>query len=57
VIEGEVVVSVVDEEAVLRAEDAVSFPGGAAHGDRNDGMAGARSSLTVFEPTANGARQ
>lgn len=57
VTEGEIVVSVVDDEAVLRAGDAVSFPGDAAHGYRNDGTATARFALTVFEPVAGGARR
>lgn len=50
VIEGEVVLSVAGDEAVLRAGDAASFPGDAVHGYRNDGPAQARFSLTVFEP-------
>lgn len=50
VIEGEVVLSVAGEEVVLRAGDAVSFPGNAVHGYRNDGAKAARFALTVFEP-------
>lgn len=50
VTEGEVVLSVAGEEVVLRAGDAVSFPGDAVHGYRNDGATAARFALTVFEP-------
>lgn len=50
VIEGEVIVSVAEAEVVLGAGDAVSFPGDAAHGYRNDGTIVARFALTVFEP-------
>jgi transcriptional regulator with XRE-family HTH domain len=50
VTEGEVVLSVAGEEAVLGAGDAVSFPGDAVHGYRNDGATAARFALTVFEP-------
>lgn len=52
VIDGEVVVAVAGEEAVLRAGDAVAFPGDAVHGYRNDGLVVARFALTVFEPSA-----
>lgn len=52
VIEGEVVLAVAGEDAVLRAGDAVSFPGDAVHGYRNEGPAAARFALTVFEPAA-----
>ena len=51
VIEGEVVLSVAGEEAVLRVGDAASFPGDAVHGYRNDGPALTRFALTVFEPS------
>lgn len=50
VIEGEIVLSVAGEEAVLGAGDAVSFPGDAVHGYRNEGATAARFTLTVFEP-------
>jgi transcriptional regulator with XRE-family HTH domain len=50
VIEGEIVLSVDGEEAVLRDGDAASFAGDAVHGYRNDGPARARFALTVFEP-------
>ena len=50
VIEGDVVLSVAGEEVALRVGDAVSFPGDAVHGYRNDGATGARFALTVFEP-------
>ncbi len=50
VIEGEVVLSVAGEEVVLRAGDAVSFPGDAVRGYRNDGATAARFALTVHEP-------
>lgn len=50
VIEGEVVLSIAGEEVALRVGDAVSFPGDAVHGYRNDGATGARFALTVFEP-------
>lgn len=52
VIEGEVVLSVAGEEAVLGAGDAVSFHGDAVHGYRNDGTTAARFALTVFEPAS-----
>jgi transcriptional regulator with XRE-family HTH domain len=51
VIEGEVILLVAGEKTVLGAGDAVSFPGDAVHGYRNDGATGARFALTVFEPT------
>jgi transcriptional regulator with XRE-family HTH domain len=51
VIEGEIVLSVGGEEAVLRTGDAASFAGDAVHGYCNDGPALARFALTVFEPT------
>lgn len=53
VIEGEVVLSVAGEDAVLTAGDAASFIGDAAHGYRNDGTTPARFALTVFEPAAS----
>lgn len=49
-IESEVVLTVAGEEAVLGAGDAVTFPGDAVHGYRNDGTTRARFALTVFEP-------
>jgi transcriptional regulator with XRE-family HTH domain len=52
VIEGEVVLTVAGEEAVLGAGDAVTFPGDGVHGYRNDGTTWARFALTVFEPAA-----
>ena len=51
VIDGQVVLSVAGEEVALGAGDAVSFPGDAVHGYRNDGATAARFALTVFEPT------
>lgn len=50
VLDGEVVLSVAGEEVALHVGDAVSFPGDAVHGYRNDGAAPARFALTVFEP-------
>jgi transcriptional regulator with XRE-family HTH domain len=50
VIEGEIVLSVGGEEAVLHMGDAASFSGDAMHGYRNDGRSNARFALTVFEP-------
>ena len=57
VVEGELVVSVAGEEAALRPGDAVSFPGDAVHGYRNDGTVTAHFALTVFEPGASRARR
>ncbi len=56
VIEGEVVLSVAGERAVLAAGDAASFPGDAVHGYRNEGADRARFALTVFEPTGRRGR-
>ena len=50
VIEGEVVVSVAGEEAVLHVGDSMSFPGDTVHGYRNESATAARFALTVFEP-------
>lgn len=50
VIEGEVVLAVAGEEAVLRVGDAASFRGDVVHGYRNEGPDRARFALTVFEP-------
>ena len=57
VVEGELVFSVAGEEAALRAGDAVSYPGDAVHGYRNDGTVTARFALTVFEPVAGRVRR
>jgi transcriptional regulator with XRE-family HTH domain len=51
VIEGEVILSVGGEEAVLRPGDAASFHGDVVHRYRNDGATSARFALTVYEPT------
>jgi transcriptional regulator with XRE-family HTH domain len=51
VIEGEIVLAVGDDEAVLCTGDAASFAGDTVHVYRNEGPARARFSLTVFEPT------
>jgi transcriptional regulator with XRE-family HTH domain len=53
VIDGEVILAVAGQDAVLRAGDAVSFAGDAAHGYRNDGATAARFALTVFEPAVD----
>ena len=50
VIEGELVVTVRGEEAVLHVGDSMSFPGDTVHGYRNAGATPARFALTVFEP-------
>ncbi len=50
VTEGEVILSVAGEELVLYPGDAASFRGDVVHGYRNDGGAGARFALTVYEP-------
>jgi transcriptional regulator with XRE-family HTH domain len=52
VIDGEVVLSVSDEEIVLHPGDASSFHGDVVHGYRNDGATAARFALTVYEPAA-----
>ncbi len=57
VIEGDVVLSVGGDEVVLRAGDAVSFVGDVVHAYRNDGPAGARFALTVFEPVGKEMRR
>lgn len=53
VVEGELVLSVAGEEAVLGAGDALSFSGDAVHGYRNTGKTPARFVLTVLEPAVN----
>lgn len=53
VIEGEVVLSVAGEEAVLGAGDALSFSGDAVHSYRNVGTTPARFALTVSEPAVS----
>jgi transcriptional regulator with XRE-family HTH domain len=57
VIEGDLVVTVAGEAAVLHAGDALSFPGDVVHEYRNEGVAQARFALTVFEPGAGAVRR
>ena len=55
VIEGDVVVSVGGEEAILHVGDSMSFPGDTVHGYRNESTTPARFTLTVFEPGSTAA--
>jgi transcriptional regulator with XRE-family HTH domain len=55
--EGEIVVTVAGEEAVLRAGDTLVLPGDTVHGYRNDAAVTARFALAVFEPAVPEARR
>lgn len=48
--EGSVTIEVAGQTEVLEAGDAISFASDVAHSYANEGSAGARFSLTVFEP-------
>jgi transcriptional regulator with XRE-family HTH domain len=48
--QGQVSISVDGQEVVVRAGDAIAFPGDIAHSYRNDSMKRARFILAVFEP-------
>ncbi len=50
VLEGRIVVTVVDQSVPLETGDAASFPGDAPHSYANPGADPARFSLAVFEP-------
>ena len=48
--QGQVAITVGDQEVVLKTGDAIAFPGDVGHSYRNDAKRAARFSLSVFEP-------